>query len=107
MLDAGLIVIVALISPFTRERELARRLVNEAEFFENLRRCPTRTCRATGPERAHKKARRGEPPNFTGIDSPYEPPGDPALRIDTAALAPEASAAAVIALLEQRGVLAD
>ena len=107
MLDAGLMVIVALISPFTRERELARRLVNEGEFFEIFVDAPLELAEQRDPKGLYKKARRGELPNFTGIDSPYEPPDDPELRVDTAALDPEESAASVIALLEQRGVLAD
>ncbi len=105
MLDAGLIVIVALISPFTRERELARQLVSDGEFFEIFVDAPLELAEQRDPKGLYKKARSGELANFTGIDSPYEPPHHPALRVDTATLEPEESADLVIALLEQSGVL--
>ena len=105
MLDAGLIVIVAFISPFASEREMARRLVDEGEFFEIFVDAPLELAEQRDPKGLYKKARSGELANFTGIDSPYEPPEQPALRLDTAALAPEEAADSVIALLEQRGVL--
>ena len=105
MLDAGLIVIVAFISPFASEREMARGLVDEGEFFEVFVDAPLELAEQRDPKGLYKKARSGELANFTGIDSPYEPPEQPALRLDTAALAPEEAADSVIALLEQSGVL--
>ena len=105
MLDAGLIVIVALISPFTRGRELARQLVGEAEFFEIFVDAPLELAEQRDRKGLYKMARKGELANFTGIDSPYEPPERPTLRLDTAALAPEESADSVILLLERRGTL--
>jgi bifunctional enzyme CysN/CysC len=106
MLDAGLVVIVAFISPFESEREMARQLVAENEFFEVFVDAPLELAEQRDPKGLYKKARSGELTNFTGIDSPYEPPAHPALRLDTAAITPEAAAEAVIALLEQHGVLA-
>ena len=106
MLDAGLIVIVAFISPFASEREMARRLVAEGEFFEVFVDAPLELAEQRDPKGLYKKARRGELANFTGVDSRYEPPEHPALRLDTAALAPEVAADSVIALLEQHRVLA-
>ena len=105
MVDAGLIVIVAFISPFESEREMARELVEEGEFFEIFVDAPLELAEQRDPKGLYKKARSGELTNFTGIDSPYEPPEHPALHLDTAAITPEEAAEAVIALLEQHGVL--
>jgi bifunctional enzyme CysN/CysC len=106
MLDAGLIVIVAFISPFAEEREMARRLVAEGEFFEVFVDAPLELAEQRDPKGLYKKARSGELANFTGIDSPYERPERPALRVDTAALSAEDAADSIIALLEEHRVLA-
>ena len=105
MLDAGLIAIVAFISPFASERRTARALVEEGEFLEVFVDAPLALAEERDPKGLYAKARRGELKNFTGVDSPYEPPERPELRLDTAALSPEEAADAVIAALEQRGVL--
>jgi bifunctional enzyme CysN/CysC len=105
MLDAGLIVIVALISPFTKDREHARGLVAAGEFFEVFVDAPLEVAEQRDPKGLYKKARRGELADFTGIDSPYESPEQPALRLQTATLTAEEAANAVISLLEERGVL--
>ena len=99
MVDAGLIVIVSFISPFRSEREMARNLVEEGEFFEIFVDTPLDVCEARDPKGLYVKARRGEIPNFTGIDSPYEAPGDPDLRIDTTRLSAEQAAESVVQLL--------
>ena len=99
MVDAGLIVIVSFISPFRSEREMARNLVEEGEFFEIFVDTPLHVCEARDPKGLYGKARRGEIPNFTGIDSPYEAPGDPDLRIDTTELSAEQAAERVVRLL--------
>lgn len=83
MADAGLIVIVSFISPFRSEREMARGLAEEGEFVEIFVDTPIEVCEARDPKGLYAKARRGELVNFTGIDSPYEPPENPDLRIDT------------------------
>ncbi len=106
MNDAGLIVIVSFISPFASEREMARGLFGANEFFEVFVDAPLSVVEERDPKGLYGKARRGELTNFTGIDSPYEPPLAPDLRLDTAILSPESAAAAVIELLEGRGVLA-
>ncbi len=106
MVDAGLIVIVAFISPFASEREMARHLVEKNEFFEVFVDAPLALAEQRDPKGLYLKARRGELANFTGIDSPYEPPDRPELRLDTNTLSPEDAADLVIALVEQRGVLA-
>ena len=105
MVDAGLIVIVAFISPFASEREMARASSPQDEFFEIYVDAPLHVAEQRDPKGSTRKRAGGELANFTGIDSPYEPPEHPALRLDTAALAPEEAADSVIALLEQPGVL--
>ncbi|MFD5830585.1 adenylyl-sulfate kinase [Lentzea sp. NPDC060358] len=104
MVDAGLIVLVSFISPFRAERALARDLVEEDEFCEVFVDTPLEVAERRDPKGLYRKARRGELPNFTGIDSPYEPPERPELRLDTTALSPEAAAEAVVARLRALGV---
>ncbi|MDE2666520.1 MAG: adenylyl-sulfate kinase [Acidobacteriota bacterium] len=99
MVDAGLIVIVSFISPFRSEREMARNLMEEGEFFEIFVDTPLDVCEARDPKGLYVKARRGEIPNFTGIDSPYETPNDPDLRIDTTKSSAEQAAETVVQLL--------
>jgi bifunctional enzyme CysN/CysC len=106
MVDAGLVVIVALISPFAHEREMARSLVADGEFFEIFVDAPIEIVEQRDPKGLYKKARRGELRNFTGIDAPYERPESPELHLDTARLSPEQAAEAVLALLHQNGLAA-
>jgi bifunctional enzyme CysN/CysC len=79
MLDAGLIVLTAFISPFAREREMARELVGAAHFLEVHVNTSLAVCEARDPKGLYRKARRGELPNMTGIHSVYEPPERPDL----------------------------
>ena len=102
MADAGLIVLVAFISPFRAERRGARSLMEPGEFFEIFVDTPLAVARQRDPKGLYRRALRGELSNFTGIDSPYEPPEQPELRIDTTQLVPEAAANAVIDMLERR-----
>jgi bifunctional enzyme CysN/CysC len=83
MCDAGLIVITAFISPFRSEREMAKSLFSSNEFKEIYVSTPLKTAEKRDPKGLYKKARKGEIPNFTGIDSPYEQPINPDLKIDT------------------------
>jgi bifunctional enzyme CysN/CysC len=103
MVDAGLIVIASFISPFRAERDFARSCVRPGEFIEVFVDTPLAVAEARDPKGLFKKARRGELFNFTGVDSPYEPPTDPEMRIDTTQIAPEAAADAVIDLLQGLG----
>jgi len=105
MVDAGLIVLVAFISPFRSEREMARRLVDEEEFIEVFVDASLAVAEQRDPKGLYKKARAGELKNFTGIDSPYEAPESADVRIDTAQLTVDQSAALVIEALRKRGVL--
>ncbi len=106
MVDAGLIVLTAFISPFRAERELARSLLADGEFIEIHVDTPLAVAESRDVKGLYAKARRGELKNFTGIDSPYEPPQAPELHVDTAGRSAEAAADAVIALLRQRGAIA-
>ena len=90
MVDAGLIVIVAFISPFRSERDYARGLFASGEFMEVFVDASLEACAARDPKGLYAKALRGEIRNFTGVDSPYERPENPDLRLDTEALSPEA-----------------
>ena len=105
MVDAGLIVLTAFISPFRSERRMARGLVEEGEFVEVFVDTPLEVAEARDPKGLYKKARRGELKNFTGIDSPYEAPEDPELCLDTTRLDLEAAADAALAWLGERGML--
>jgi bifunctional enzyme CysN/CysC len=105
MVDAGLIVIASFISPFENERRMARELLDDGEFVEVFVDAPLALAEARDPKRLYERARQGEIKNFTGIDSPYEPPKAPELRLDTARLSPEEAATRVLRELRRRGVL--
>ena len=105
MVDAGLIVIVSFISPFRSERRMARALLAEGEFVEVFVDTPLAVAESRDPKGLYRKARQGELKNFTGVDSPYEAPEHPELRIDTTQLTAEQSAERVIEELRRRGVL--
>jgi bifunctional enzyme CysN/CysC len=105
MVDAGLIVITAFISPFRSERDLARSLVGAGEFIEVHVDAPLAVAESRDPKGLYAKARRGELPNFTGIDSPYESPLAPEVHVDTSALDSESAARAVLQWLDAKGML--
>lgn len=83
MLDAGLIVLAAFISPFKKDREIVRDLVEPNEFIEVFVNAPLSVCEQRDPKGLYKRARSGEIKNFTGIDSAYEPPDSPEITINT------------------------
>jgi len=105
MVDAGLIVIVSFISPFRTEREMARSLFEPGEFIEVFVDTPLQEAERRDPKGLYRKARAGELQNFTGIDSPYEPPEKPEVHIDTTALTAEQAAEEVIDRLSRSGLL--
>lgn len=105
MVDAGLIVLTAFISPFRTERQMARDLLTDGEFLEVFVDVPLDIAEQRDPKGLYKKARRGELKNFTGIDSPYEIPDRPELVIDTSAMTAEEAADRVIDALRARGRL--
>jgi adenylylsulfate kinase len=83
MVDAGLVVITAFISPFQRDRDLVRELLPDGQFWEVYVECPIEICEQRDPKGLYQKARQGEIPEFTGISSPYEPPQKPELILNT------------------------
>src|ERR1051326_563494 len=105
MLDAGLILLTAFISPFRAERRMARSLVDDNEFIEVFVDAPLSVAEQRDPKGLYKKARRGEIKNFTGIDSPYETPEAPEIHLDTTSLTQDAAANHVISTLERMGIL--
>jgi len=107
MADAGLVVLVACISPSRAERRLARELAGPLRFVEVHVDTPLAVAEARDPKGLYARARRGELANFTGIDSPYERPETPELRVDTTSVSPDRAADALIAALRERGVLSD
>ena len=106
MVDAGLITLVSFISPFRAERAMARERVELGEFCEVFVDTPIGVAEQRDPKGLYKKARRGDLKNFTGIDSPYEAPTDPELRIDTTDLEPEDAADRVIEQLRKMRAIA-
>jgi bifunctional enzyme CysN/CysC len=100
MVDAGLIVLVSFISPFRAERQMARALFEPDEFLEVFVDVPLEVAEQRDPKGLYKKARSGQLKNFTGIDSPYEPPQNAEIRIDTTACTAQEAARMVIELLE-------
>ena len=104
-LDAGVIVLTAFVSPFRADRDKARALVAEGDFLEIHCAADLAVCESRDPKGLYAKARAGQIKEFTGISSPYEAPEKPELCLDTSAQDPEQCVAAVINLLEERGVL--
>jgi len=107
MIDAGLIVLVSFISPFRAERRIVRQMVEDGEFWEVFVDAPLEVAESRDVKGLYKKAREGKIANFTGIDSPYEPPLEPELRLETDKLSPEAAADLVIQRLEMAGIISE
>jgi bifunctional enzyme CysN/CysC len=105
MSDAGLVVLVTFISPFRAERRMARALVPEGRFCEVFVDTPLAVAEERDVKGLYAKARRGELSNFTGIDSPYEPPEAPEVRVDTTQQPPEEAADFIVEHLRSMGVI--
>ena len=105
MADAGVVVLTAFISPFRADRARARSIAIEGTFFEVHVATPLEECERRDPKGLYKKARAGEIADFTGLTSPYEAPESPELVIGADGASPEACAAQLIELLEQRGLV--
>lgn len=104
MADAGLIVLVSLISPFRADRRMARELLPPGDFLEVFVDTPLEVAEGRDVKGLYRRARSGEIAQFTGIDSPYEAPESPDIRIDTQALSPEEAALEIVRRLERLGV---
>lgn len=101
--EAGMIVLVSFISPFRDERLMARELMEEGEFIEIFVDANLEVCEERDPKGLYAKARQGEIKNFTGIDSPYEPPENPEIHLLNDRAPPEDGAERVVAFLKDRG----
>jgi len=103
--DAGLIVLASFISPFHSERQLARDLAKEEAFIEIFVDTPIEVCVSRDPKGLYKRAQAGEIKNFTGVDSPYEPPENPELVLKTEGVSPEEVAERVARYLSEKGLV--
>jgi len=99
MVDAGLIVIVAFISPYQRDRQSARALFNEGDFIEIYMDTPLEVCESRDEKGLYAKARAGQLANFTGISAPYEKPTNPEITIDSSKESLEASVEKILTKL--------
>lgn len=103
--EAGMIVLASFISPFRDERLMARELMEEGEFFEVFVDANLAVCEERDPKGLYAKARLGEIKNFTGIDSPYEPPENPEIHLLNDRVSAEDGAERVVAFLKDRGIV--
>lgn len=103
--DSGVIVLSAFISPFQKQRDSVRTLVQEDEFIEVFINTPLEVCEARDPKGLYQKARKGDIPNFTGISSPYEAPINPEIEIINDKISIEDVAQKIIDYLENKGYL--
>ncbi len=99
MVDAGLIVLSAFISPFRAERDMVREMLPEGEFIEIFVDTPLEVVEERDVKGLYKKARAGELKNFTGIDSPYEPPLNPDIRVNTTQMSAQEAAQHIVTQL--------
>jgi bifunctional enzyme CysN/CysC len=107
MVDAGLVVLCAFVSPFRAERRMVRERVGPEEFIEVFIYTPVEFCIERDPKGLYAKARQHAVRNVTGIDSSYEPPANAELRVETVGRTAENAADAVLAELRRHGVLRD
>ncbi len=105
MADSGLVVIVAFISPFRDDRRMARDVAGQGCFCEVFVDTPLHVAEARDPKGLYRKARKGELVNFTGVDSPYERPESPEIRIDTTLTLPADAADQVVEYLRGMQIL--
>ena len=104
--ECGVICLTAFISPLRAYREEARRIIGPERFFEIHVATDLQVCEQRDIKGLYRKARNGEIPDFTGVSAPYEPPEDPALRLDTGGLTLEDSVARLHDFLAERRLIA-
>ena len=104
-LEAGIISLTAFISPFRKDRDLVRNLVGQDSFIEVYCHCPLEVCESRDVKGLYRRARAGEISDFTGISSPYEPPENPALVLETGSAPLDECRDAVIDLLVRRSII--
>ena len=105
MLESGLIVMTAFISPINKDRSDARKLISSDDFIEIYCKASLETCETRDVKGLYKRARAGEIKNYTGVDSPYEVPKNPELIIDTDEQSLEESASTIFSFLESNGII--
>ena len=105
LMEAGLVVITAFISPYRRDRDAIRSLVESGDFIEIYLDCSLDTCRNRDPKGLYKKADAGEIAEFTGVSAPYEPPLQPELSLKTDELSEAEAVDLIIAYLRQRQLM--
>jgi bifunctional enzyme CysN/CysC len=105
MAEAGLIVICSFISPFRAERRLVRELASPSAFLEVFVDTPLEECMRRDPKGLYAKAKAGRLEHFTGLDSPYEAPGTPEIRVGTIGISPEAAAEQILQELRGRKII--
>lgn len=105
MVDAGLITLVSFISPFRSERRMARNMVEDGEFIEVYVNTPLEVAEKRDVKGLYKRAREGKIKNFTGIDSPYEPPLEAEIELDTTSMTADEAAEKIIDYLKAKGML--
>ncbi|WP_273125431.1 adenylyl-sulfate kinase [Metabacillus sp. HB246100] len=103
--DSGQIVITAFISPFREDRQQVKEILAENEFFEVYVKCSIDECEVRDPKGLYKKARNNEIKHFTGIDSPYEEPENPAITVDTEHQTIEQSVLQIVQFLRERNLI--
>jgi adenylylsulfate kinase len=103
--DAGILVMTAFISPYSKDRNMVRSLVGNREFVEIYLRCPLEVCEQRDTKGLYKKARAGEIKQFTGIDDPYEKPDNPEIILDTDKLSVEECCENILNYLDENGFL--
>lgn len=105
MVDAGIIVITAFISPFRADRQMVKELFEKGEFIEVFLDTPLSICEQRDPKGLYKKARAGEIDKFTGIDSPYESPLEPEILLESGNLSVESELSQVLRYLRDNGFI--
>lgn len=105
MVDAGLFVLSAFISPYAQDREMVRQLIEPEDFIEIYVRCSIQECERRDPKGLYQKARKGEIPHFTGISAPYDIPESPSFIIDTELCTIEEAVQEIVRHLQQIGAL--
>ena len=105
MMESGLIVMTAFISPINKDRIEARKLISNDDFIEIYCKASLETCETRDVKGLYKRARAGEIKNYTGIDSPYEVPENPELIIDTDNQSLDGSVSSILSFLESNGII--
>ena len=103
--DAGVIALTAFVSPYRKDRNRARSLLEDGRFIEVYVNCPVQVCESRDPKGLYKKAKAGEIPQFTGISAPYEPPENPEIEVRTDEMSVSEAAQVVVRYLEDQGIV--